>query len=492
MAAKTGRLTLELTMGKDTAIGGYVDWTATKLYTGDYEMLLELYCHVDNWGSDHTRNVEYHFKTGGLILSEGTKDVVCNRQYYKIAEYTLSIPASDVDETGRWNGNFGAYVGYYSSSSGWQQAQSYSDLDNGLVIGTVNYTVSYYTGYGYNDLWDQISIEEGDTHNIIDDTLSRSSDVSTSNFTITGNKNTGDSNKSVKATKTVTTNYTFKGWSTTNGASTASYTASSTITVNKNITLYAVWSESTSTSYKNNTIGNLGSTTKKASGSFFNITLIPNNGEASGTIEAGSKTTYTFKGWASSSTSTTILSSSKSYTSDTTVYAVWGSSTTDKSTVDLPTPSRSGQTVDSYTITLNPLGGTVNPKSLNVSKSKSYKFLGWSTISNDSSGIVSNPYTPTNKSAHSLYAIWEESQSGGSVTLPAPTYPTFKFLGWAINPNSTTYVPTEYVPTQDITLYAIYKASYTGEPYIWHDGKWCKVIPQLRYDNVFNGCINAM
>ena len=202
-------------------------------------------------------------------------------------------------------------------------------------------------------------------------------------------------------------------------------------------------------------------------------------------------TKYTFKGWASSSTSTTALAASKAYTSSTTVYAIWASSSVDKSTVDLPTPARDVQNLATYTVTLNPNGGSVSPTSKTSSKTKSYTFKGWSTASGSSSNIVSNPYTPTNKTAHNLYAIWAETESTSSISLPTPTYPSFKFLGWGINANSTSYVSMTYTPEQDITLYAIYKASYTGEPYVWHNGAWHRVLPHLRYEDVFNGCINA-
>jgi hypothetical protein len=340
----------------------------------------------------------------------------------------------------------------------------------------------------------QSGFDSGDTCNVIDDSLTRTSSSTDSTFTITGNKNGGDADAISIAKKTITTSYIFKGWSETNGSSSVTYTSDSTFTVNGNISLYAVWESSTSTEYSNNTIGDLEPAipTKASIGNMFNLTLVPNNGQESTKIEAGSVTSYVFKGWASSSNSTIALDSGESYTSDTTVYAIWESLTQDKSTVSLPTPSRDTQIIDEYTVTLDPGDGAVTPTVVTASKAKSYIFNGWSTVQDNNSYIVSNTYTPTNNTDHSLYAIWTDIESTESIALPTPTCPSFKFLGWGINANSTNYVNMVYVPTQDITLYAIYKASYSGEPYIWHDGSWHRVVPHLRYEDVFNGCINAI
>lgn len=490
MAVKSGTIN-SFSTNKAAAIEAYLDWS-TELVSGNtYTMTVSMYCHVDNWGSSHTRDVSYEWYVNDGSVAIGTASITCDQQYYKVFTTSFEIIT---DDDGYWSGWMYGSATYYSSSFGGNLVAEISDKSpiTNLKAGRSNYSVYYYTGYGSNELYDtQSGFDNGDTCNVIDSNPSRASSSLNTQFTITGNKNGGDVNVSATATKKTTTKYTFKGWSKTNGATTADYTSTSTFTVNGNVTLYGVWSSSTSSTYSNNTIGDLPDPTRASIGGFYNITLISNNGQESTIIEAGSFTKYTFKGWASSSTSTTALAASKSYTSGTTVYAIWSSSSEDKSTVDLPIPSRDIQNLATYTVTLNPNGGSVNPTSKTTSKIKSYTFKGWSTVSGNISNIVSDPYTPTNKTSHSLYAIWSEMELIDPISLPSPTYPSFKFLGWGINANSTSYVPMTYTPNQDITLYAIYKASYTGEPYVWHNGAWHRVLPHLRYEDVFNGCINA-
>lgn len=488
MAVKSGTLTLSLVSGKDSAVKGYIDWYTERVSGNTYTMYITMYGYANVTGVSGGRTCWYQFWVNdGILVDSNVKFTTSD--YKSIYSTSFQVEAND---DGTWDGWFGGLFGFSSDTYGDYEVSG--DATN-LTVGTANYKVYYYTGYGSNSLFTtQSGFDSGDTCNVVDTNPTRSSESSSSTFTITGNKNGGDANSSATATKTTTTSYTFKGWSKTSGATSATYTSSSTFTVSGNVTLYGVWGSSTSTTYSNNTIADLtpATPTRASTGNFYNVTLIPNNGQASTKIEAGAVTSYTFKGWASSSSGTTALASNKSFTSATTVYAIWGSSSQDKSTVDLPTPTRDVQTLATYTVTLDPNGGTVSPTSKSSSKTKSYVFKGWSTVSDNSSYIVSDPYTPTNKADHSLYAIWTETESTGSIALPTPTYPSFKFLGWGINANSTSYVNMTYIPTQDITLYAIYKASYTGEPYVWHNGAWHRVIPHLRYEDVFNGCINAL
>ena len=486
MSVKSGTLTLTLQSGKDTAIAAYIDWY-TELVSGNtYTMYISMYGKCSTYGVSGGRTCSYSFWVNDGVLTSSSKNITSDMVYVSLYSTSFTVTAND---DGSWDGWFGGSFSFESSGNGHYEV---SGDATDLVVGTANYKVYYYTGYGSNELYATKSgYDNKSTCTVISDTLTRSNSTSSSNFTITGNKNGGDVDITVTATKTTTTKYTFKGWSTTSGATTATYSSGSTFTVTGNVKLYGVWSSSTSTSYSNNSIGDLTDPTRASTGGFYNITLIPNNGQESSIIEAGTFTSYTFKGWASSSTSTTALATTKTYTAATTVYAIWESSSQDKSTVTLPTPSRDVQTLATYTVTLDPNGGTVSPTSMTSSKTRSYVFNGWSTVSDNSSYIVSNTYTPTNKSAHSLYAIWTETESTSSISLPTPKYPSFKFLGWGINANSTSYVSMTYTPEQSITLYAIYKASYTGETYIYHNGAWHRVVPHLRHDDVYNGCINA-
>ena len=110
--------------------------------------------------------------------------------------------------------------------------------------------------------------------------------------------------------------YQFAGWSTSSTATTATYSAGQKFSVNANTTLYAVWKKTYTITYNAN--GGSGSMTagKKVEGSSYTV--------SSSTFTAPSG--YTFKGWATSSSSHTVAySAGSSYTtnSDLTLYAIW-------------------------------------------------------------------------------------------------------------------------------------------------------------------------
>ncbi len=123
------------------------------------------------------------------------------------------------------------------------------------------------------------------------------------------------------------------------------------------------------------------------------------------------RTGYTFKGWATSSTATSATwSAGGSYTANAsdTLYAVWQANT--------------------YTVTYNANGGSGAPssqtktygKTLTLSSTEptrtNYIFKGWGLSSNTSTVTYSAGGSYTNNSAITLYAVWELSYISPRIT----------------------------------------------------------------------------
>lgn len=125
-----------------------------------------------------------------------------------------------------------------------------------------------------------------------------------------------DESLTLSSTKPTRTGYTFKGWSTSSTATTATWNAGGTYTTNATDTLYAVWKANTYTvSYNANGGSGAPSSQTKTYGK--TLTL-------SSTVPT--RTNYNFVGWATSSTATTAsYQAGGSYTKNSaaTLYAVW-------------------------------------------------------------------------------------------------------------------------------------------------------------------------
>ena len=120
----------------------------------------------------------------------------------------------------------------------------------------------------------------------------------------------------LSSTKPTRTGYTFKGWATTSGATTAKYSAGGSYTANASATLYAVWSINTwkVTYYANNGTGAPSAQTKK-----YGTTLTLSGVEPT-------RDGYEFVGWGTSASATTAAyQPGASYTSNAALnlYAVW-------------------------------------------------------------------------------------------------------------------------------------------------------------------------
>ena len=125
-----------------------------------------------------------------------------------------------------------------------------------------------------------------------------------------------DESLTLSSTKPTRTGYTFKGWSTSSTATTATWSAGGTYTTNATDTLYAVWQANTYTvSYNANGGSGAPSSQTKTYGKTLTLrSTVP------------TRTNYNFIGWATSSTATTAsYQAGGSYTKNSaaTLYAVW-------------------------------------------------------------------------------------------------------------------------------------------------------------------------
>ena len=209
-------------------------------------------------------------------------------------------------------------------------------------------------------------------------------------------------NLTLSSTRPTRTGYTFQGWGTSSSSTTASYQPGGTYSSNTSRTLYAVWQLNKYTvSYNANGGSGAPSSQTKAYG--LDLTLSSTTPTRSG---------YTFKGWGTSSSSTTAsYQPGGTYTSNSsrTLYAIWES--------NAPT---------TYTVSYNANGGSGAPASqtkthgvtLTLSSTKpsrsGYTFLGWSTSSSAKTASYSAGGSYTTNASCTMYAVWSCSHSSTS------------------------------------------------------------------------------
>ena len=265
--------------------------------------------------------------------------------------------------------------------------------------------------------------------------------------------------------------YTFAGWGTYSGDTTANYQPGALYTSNGALSLYAVWNQNAYTvSYNAN--GGSGAPASQTKYHGTALTLRSTVPTRSG---------YTFLGWSTSSTATSpTYSAGSSFTTNAnaTLYAVWQKNPTQ------------------YTITYNANGGSGAPaaqtKTENVAITLSstkptrsgYTFLGWSTSSTATTPTYYPGSSYTANASTTLYAVWERvpetytikyNANGGtgapatqtktedvSITLSSatPTRSGYKFLGWSTSSTATsaTYQPgATYSTNASVTLYAVWR-----------------------------------
>lgn len=201
----------------------------------------------------------------------------------------------------------------------------------------------------------------------------------------------------------VTTSYTFKGWSTSSTATTASYAAGAKYTANASVTLYAVWVKTSTVTqydviYNTNGGSSVSSQIKKKGTSLTLRTTIP------------TKNGYTFKGWGLSEDTTTVsYAAGAVYSTDADIilYAIWTPWT---HTVQFNLNGGAGTVPSSFTKTTDV---DVMVQAGSISKTNCV-FKCWSTKSSGSGGTnyyVGDAYDATkNGGTVTLYAIWKEKK----------------------------------------------------------------------------------
>ena len=205
----------------------------------------------------------------------------------------------------------------------------------------------------------------------------------------------------LSSTKPTRTGYSFLGWSTSSTATSATYSAGGSFTTNASTTLYAVWSPNTYTVSYN---ANGGSGAPSSQTKTYGVTLTLSSTKPT-------RTGYTFKGWATSSTATSAsYSAGGNFTTNasTTLYAVWS--------------------INTYTVSYNANGGSGAPSSqtktygstLTLSSTKptrsGYDFLGWATSSTATSINYASGGSYTNDASVTLYAVWEKTNYEFSIS----------------------------------------------------------------------------
>lgn len=164
--------------------------------------------------------------------------------------------------------------------------------------------------------------------------------------------------------------YTFAGWFT---ATTGGTQITASTIVTKDITYYAHWT-ATKRSYTATFNGNGGGTPSPS-------TITKKYNTALGTLPTCTRTGYTFLGWYTASSGGTKISTTTVVTKDITYYAQWS--------------------INSYTLTFNPNGGTVTPTSKNLEYNSAYGTLPTPTRASDAQ------YTYT-------FAGWYTAATGGT------------------------------------------------------------------------------
>lgn len=284
-------------------------------------------------------------------------------------------------------------------------------------------------------------------------------------------------NSSVKAANRSTVVYKdgFKtiGWSTTKNSTNVEYEFGEDIELSSDITLYPVIVEDIETytvSYNAN--GGTGAPANQTKTENVSLTL---------SSTKPTRTGYTFKGWATSSTGSVAYAAGASYTANSavTLYAVWQANT--------------------YTVKYNANGGSGSMAnsthtydeskalSANTFKKSNYTFLGWSLDASGSDVDYTDKQsvmnlTSVNGNTVNLYAVWSSipmysityNANGGtgapasqskiqdiSVTISStvPTRTGYTFKGWATtSTGNVAYAPgASYTANADITLYAVWE-----------------------------------
>ena len=310
----------------------------------------------------------------------------------------------------------------------------------------------------------------------------------------------------LSSTRPTRPGYTFQGWGTSAGDTTVDYLPGGQYGLDQDITLYAIWKANTYTVYFNAGGGYVSPTSKTVT---YALTY--------GTLPTPTKQGHTFNGWFTSASGGTRITSGStvSITSDITLYAQWS--------------------VNDYVLTVNPNGGTWNgstasqtftqkygtTKEISNPTRVGYDFAGWKLNGYGSFSAQTYTYGAGNGE---LVAQWnrivltvtfDASANGGIPnstrnvyygdtigTLPVPSKPFYKFIGWFTKPVGGTRVSSNNVITSNVTYYAQFKIDASVKvKYNWNNlpaivwvkvnGAWKKCITWIKDNGKWNKSTGA-
>lgn len=351
-------------------------------------------------------------------------------------------------------------------------------------------------------------------------------------YTVSYNANGGNSTPSTSAATTLTHRQTY--WNTNSSGTGTNYASKASYTENAKLDLYAIWSTTSSavtlasaitradtkeTGYKvtfdanGGTCSTVSLTSEKirsykfnkwakgsVSGTTYNagIPFMPSSNttmyatwtesvtNGSIILPMPSRTGYTFKGWATSSSATSGTAAGESYSPNmaTTLYATWQADTwtvqynangygtapsSQTKTYGTPLTLRpfiSDQIITGYTVSFNKNGGSTTPSAITSELTKKQTY--WNTNSSGTGTNYSSSGTYNDDKAATLYAIWGTTVNG-SITLPGAIARASDSVNYTIsyNANGGTSAPSNQTITR-ITPYSFNKwaeGSVSGTKY---------------------------
>ena len=321
----------------------------------------------------------------------------------------------------------------------------------------------------------------------------------------------------LSGTKPSRTGYTFKGWATSASGS-VTYTSGASYTANASATLYAVWQANTYT-VKYNANGGTGAPSNQTKTHGVTLTLSSTKPTRASESEDGVVTSYTFKGWATTSTATSVsYAAGAKYTANasTTLYAVWAKTTT-VTKYDVSYNTNGGSNVSSQVKTK----GTALTLRSTIPTKNGYTFKGWG-LSEDATTVSYAAGASYTKDADIvLYAIWtpwthtvQFNLNSGTGTVPSSFTKTTDidvligdnslskehcvFKCWSTKSDGSGlnyYIGDAYTATKNggtITLYAIWKEKKISI----YTTKKCEAVEFVENDEVIGfgneGVIYAM
>lgn len=342
--------------------------------------------------------------TGGTVTRKSATQYTVKinaswETYYSGAQTNYGMTAS----SGGGSANLNTF-GTKSSNGSGSFTGTYSISGNGSATKTVTVTFK-----NYEEDW-QGNVTESATK-----TVSFNVTVPAwTSYTVKYNANGGsgapsaqtkwkDQTLKLSTTKPTKTGYTFQGWGTSTSDTSVDYAAGANYTANASITLYAIWKAITYT-VQYNANGGSGAPSNQTKTYGKSLTLSSVIPKRTSVEDNGTLTEYTFKGWATSASSTSVAyQAGASYTANAaiTLYAVW-SKTISINLYDVSYNTNGGSDVISQ---IKTKGETLKLRST-IPVKNGYTFAGWGLSADSTTASYSAGGDYTSDGDVVLYAIW--------------------------------------------------------------------------------------